>query len=434
MKKIDLIPFFIVSSKKTLKRNRMIVHTKKRKALIAYIGNFVEFFEFGLFSALLPFISNELFSTLDTSLKTKLSYFILYVGFIGRPIGGYFFGKIGDRLGLKFLLFVSVLGISLTSLMMGLLPRMTYTWIFLLILRFTQGVFTGAEQASATVLVTRQKEGHSTFAQSAFLISFGILGVTAAQCVAYGMSLLSVDSFFNWRHAFLLISVISFCAFMVRFYYFDHDFDDVLHKSLTQSKASLSRYKMEICIFIVLCSIFNSIFYLINAYIHSISMIVTTQIIPSKFLMNLISTFLFSAFIVGWGLFLDRKKMNIQKVFYSALIGLALLLKPLFDTFSSEAVMLYSLFIQGGAILFCQLLAVITLNRLPAVFPSTMCIQATGLSLSVGASLVGGGMPFFAALLSGQGSSWNSLFFMMIGLISTAVLGVHFLYFNKRLT
>jgi MHS family proline/betaine transporter-like MFS transporter len=411
----------------------MVVQAKKRKTVIAYIGNFVEFFEFGLFSALLPFISNELFATLETTLKTKLSYFILYVGFIGRPIGGYFFGKIGDRFGLKLLFFVSVLGISVTSLMMGLLPQLTYTWIFLLMLRFIQGIFTGAEQASATVFVTRQKDKHSTFTQSALLISFGILGVTAAQCVAYGMSLLSADSFFNWRHAFLLVSVVSFCAFMIRFKYFEDDFDETIRERFTHAQTSLSTYKVEICIFIVLCSIFNSLFYLINAYIHNISMIVTTQIIPSKFLMNLIATFLFSFFIVAWGIFLDRKKIEIQKAFYFSLVGLVLLLKPLFYTFSAEAVLSSSLLIQGAAIFFCQLLAVVTLNCLPGLFPSNLRIQATGLSLSVGASLVGGGMPFFATLLTGQNSSWNSLLFIIFGLLFIGGLGVQFLYSKSRL-
>ena len=72
---------------------------KKTNMFTAYLGNFVDFLEFGLFSALLPFISNEIFRDAPSNFKANLSYFILYVGFLGRPVGAYFLGKMGDKTG-----------------------------------------------------------------------------------------------------------------------------------------------------------------------------------------------------------------------------------------------------------------------------------------------------------------------------------------------
>jgi MHS family proline/betaine transporter-like MFS transporter len=120
---------------------------------------------------------------------------ILYVGFLGRPIGGYFFGRVGDKIGVHRLLFLSILGISISSLLIGIILGFSYSWLLLATLLFSQGIFTGAEQASAAVFVVQK----TTYTASALLVSFGVLGVIAAQFVAYLMSLYPNSGFERCR-------------------------------------------------------------------------------------------------------------------------------------------------------------------------------------------------------------------------------------------
>jgi len=368
--------------------------TKNNNMFTAYLGNFVDFLEFGLFSALLPFISNEIFKGIDPSLKSNLSYLILYVGFLGRPIGGYFFGKIGDKIGVHRLLFLSILGISISSLLIGVLPGFTYSWLLLALLRFSQGIFTGAEQASATVFVVQKKDkSATTYTSSAVLVFFGVLGVTVAQFIAYLMSVYPDSVFSHWRCAFILVSLVGFVVFCIRIYTFDKNYsikNAELKKGTPEQKHFLREFKKEIFVFICLCSTANSIFYLINAYINNNAMIVSSNIIQTKLLTNVFATSLFSFFIVGWGLFLDKIKVNIFIMLFIALLGLSCLLKPLFDTLSVQSSLSSSLSIQAGTVFFCQLLTVIILNVIPTYFPSSICIQSTGFIISIGSSVVGG--------------------------------------------
>ncbi len=405
---------------------------KNKSMFTAYLGNFVDFLEFGLFSALLPFISNEIFKGIDPSLKSNLSYFILYVGFLGRPIGGYFFGSIGDKIGVHRLLFLSILGISISSLLIGLMPGFTYSWLLLALLRFSQGIFTGAEQASATVLVVKKKDKEATsYTASALLVSFGVLGVTAAQFVAYLMSLYPNSIFSNWRYAFILVSLVGFIVFCIRIFTFDGNYSSKNTETkddTTKQKRKLSEFKKEIIIFIFLCSTANSIFYLINSYINSNAMIVSSNIIQTKFLTNLFATSLFSIFIVGWGIFLDKIKPNIFIMLFVALMGLSCLLKPLFDTLSVQSSLSYSLSIQASTVLFCQLLTVIILNIIPKYFPESICIKSTGFIVSIGSSVVGGSMPLLASLLNSKDSSQNYLIYIIFILISLGMFGVKFLH------
>jgi hypothetical protein len=135
---------------------------------------------------------------------------------------------------------------------------------------------------------------------------------------------------------------------------------------------------------------------------------------------------------VGWGLLLDKIKLNIFIMLFIALSGLLLFLKPLFYTLSIECSLYYSLSIQAGTVAFCQLLTVIILNIIPNYFPSSICVKSTGLIISVGSSVVGGSMPLLASLMSSKNSSQNYLIFIIFFLICVGLFGVRFLYDKNK--
>lgn len=125
-----------------------IVNPKQaRKAVIATgIGNAMEWFDFGLYAYLAVILSQLFFSGVDNSgLQLVLTFGTFAAAFLVRPIGGVFFGRIGDKYGRKIVLSTTIILMALSTLFIALLP--TYeqigVWapILLLVARMIQGFY-----------------------------------------------------------------------------------------------------------------------------------------------------------------------------------------------------------------------------------------------------------------------------------------------------
>ncbi len=73
---------------------------KLRKVLLATgIGHFVEWFDFGLYGTLAAIIGLQFFQAGNPSVALLSSFAVFGAGFVMRPLGGLFFGSLGDRKG-----------------------------------------------------------------------------------------------------------------------------------------------------------------------------------------------------------------------------------------------------------------------------------------------------------------------------------------------
>lgn len=130
----------------------------RRATLASSVGSALEYFDFALYGLMTALVFNRLFFNPDDPAIGLIGAFAVYgVGFVARPFGGFFFGTIGDRLGRKWVLVVTILLMGGASTAIGLLP--TYdvvgAWaaVLLVVMRLLQGFGAGAEQAGATVLM-----------------------------------------------------------------------------------------------------------------------------------------------------------------------------------------------------------------------------------------------------------------------------------------
>ena len=124
----------------------------RRATLASTAGSALEYFDFALYGLASALIFSKLFfSNLDPATGLIASFATFGVGFVARPLGGLFFGTIGDRLGRKWVLIVTIVLMGGASTLVGALP--TYqtigVWapILLVFLRLCQGFGAGAEQA-----------------------------------------------------------------------------------------------------------------------------------------------------------------------------------------------------------------------------------------------------------------------------------------------
>lgn len=120
-------------------------------------GTFLEWYDYTLYGFLSVPFAKLFFPSHTPKIALIETFGIFAIGYLARPIGGLFLGFLGDRLGRKWALVLSIFLMGLSTLAMGCLP--TYTRIgvgsplLLLAFRLLQGLSVGGEYMSAAVFL-----------------------------------------------------------------------------------------------------------------------------------------------------------------------------------------------------------------------------------------------------------------------------------------
>src|SRR4030088_74454 len=94
-----------------------------RLATASSVGTTLEWYDFTVYNTLAALIFNRLFfPSFDPLSGTILAFSTYAVGYVSRPIGGVLFGHLGDKLGRRFVLVVTLILMGVTSGLMGLMP------------------------------------------------------------------------------------------------------------------------------------------------------------------------------------------------------------------------------------------------------------------------------------------------------------------------
>jgi MFS transporter, MHS family, shikimate and dehydroshikimate transport protein len=183
----------------------------RRVALASMIGTSIEWYDFFIFGTASALVFGRLFFPTFSELAGTLAAFASFaVGFVARPVGGLVFGHIGDRIGRKTTLVVTLAMMGIATFLMGLMP--TYAsigvWapILMVVLRFAQGLAVGGEWGGAVLMATE----HSDRKRRGFFGSFAQVGSAIGGLMATGMFLamqqLPEEDFlaWGWRVPFLI--------------------------------------------------------------------------------------------------------------------------------------------------------------------------------------------------------------------------------------
>ena len=207
-------------------RSDVISSTARRRAIVAgSVGNFIEWYEFGIYGFLATILAAQFFSDGQQTGSESLiaTYASFAIAFFFRPVGAALFGRIGDRIGRKPTLILVLVMMSGATALIGILP--TYASIgiaapiLLTIVRILQGLSAGGEFGGAVSVMTEfapaGKRGFYGSWQS-FTVALGLLG--GAGTVALLASLLSEADLaaWGWRIAFLLAIPLGAVALFLR--------------------------------------------------------------------------------------------------------------------------------------------------------------------------------------------------------------------------
>ncbi|OBR51205.1 MFS transporter [Paraburkholderia tropica] len=194
-----------------------------RAAVAAFIGTAVEFYDFYTYATAAALVLGEVFfPSANPFLSTLASFGTFFVGFVARPISGAVFGHLGDRVGRKKMLVVTMFLMGIATTGIGLLPGYASigVWapVLLVLLRVLQGVAVGGEWGGAVLMASEHApQGKKTFFAS--LPQMGspaglLLSLIAFRCVT------SLDhaSFvaWGWRIPFLASFVLLLIGVAIR--------------------------------------------------------------------------------------------------------------------------------------------------------------------------------------------------------------------------
>lgn len=197
----------------------------RRKVLSAsLIGSSIEWFDFFLYAAVASIIFNtQFFVTDDAFLSNILAYFGLALSFFIRPLGGVIFAHIGDRVGRKKTLIITLSLMGLATAGIGLLP--TYAQIgvaaplLLLLFRLIQGLGIGGEWGGALLLATEYAPKN----QRGLFGSFPQMGIPIGLVLAYGFFFLLTWAMpeemflsWGWRIPFIFSLLLVIVGLLIR--------------------------------------------------------------------------------------------------------------------------------------------------------------------------------------------------------------------------
>jgi MHS family shikimate/dehydroshikimate transporter-like MFS transporter len=208
----------------TVATSRTGPDAKQRKMIAGgAIGTLMEYYDYYLYGLASAAVFPAVFFAGDSPLVAQLSSFATFaVGFFLRPVGGLVFGAIGDRMGRRVTLMITVVGMGIATACIGLIPSVQSIGIaaplLLLFFRMLQGFFVGGEMGGAATMVVEHAPTGRHGLYGAFLISgAGIANVASAGFMAaVGLGPQSWFLTWGWRIPFLIALPLAIVAIILR--------------------------------------------------------------------------------------------------------------------------------------------------------------------------------------------------------------------------
>ncbi|GAC1458448.1 MAG: MFS transporter [Pseudarthrobacter sp.] len=174
-----------------------------RTAVSGWLGTAMEYMDFQLYSLAAAIIFPKIFFPNFDPVVGLLVAFITYgVGFLARPVGAWFFGRMGDRVGRKKVLVIAIMMMGMSTMLIGFLPGYAQIGlaapILLVLLRLAQGFGAGAELSGASVMLAE----YAPPKKRGLIASFVCLGTNSGTLLASGLwvllTLLPEEALMSW--------------------------------------------------------------------------------------------------------------------------------------------------------------------------------------------------------------------------------------------
>ncbi|CAH0146706.1 Proline/betaine transporter [Peribacillus frigoritolerans] len=406
-----------------------------RRILIAsLVGSSIEWFDYFLYGTVSALVFNQLFFVNeDPTIGLLLSYASFALAFFIRPFGGVIFSHIGDRIGRKKTLVLTLSLMGVATFGMGLLP--TYQavgiWapILLITLRLVQGLGIGGEWGGALLLAVEYApaEKRGLFGAIPQMgVTIGMLLGTVALSI---MTLLPENAFmtWGWRIPFIFSALLVFFGLWIR-----KGIDETpSFKKVKESGEvpklpiveTLKNYWREVLIAVGAKVVETAPFYIFSTFVVSYATANLGFSRTATLTAVMIATIITTILIPIMGNLSD--KLGRKKLFIGGTIGMALFAFPYFWLLEQKSVLLLIVAtVIGLGVIWAPITAVLG-TMFSEIFDAKIRYTGITLGYQIGAALAGGTAPLVAtALLNRFNNSYVpvALYIIFASVLSLAAI------------
>lgn len=407
----------------------------KRVLLASLTGSSIEWFDYFLYGTTAALVFNKLFfPTFDPVVGLMLAYLSFALTFFIRPLGGLIFAHIGDRIGRKKTLVITLSMMGGATVLIGLLPGYdtigVWAPILLVLLRLIQGLGIGGEWGGALLLAYEYAAPNrrGLFGSVPQMgVTIGMLLATLAMTL---MSLLPDEQFMSWgwRIPFLASAGLVFLGLWVR-----NGIDETPDFQKAKQEGQVAKMPLvetlrdhwrEVLIAIGAKIVETAPFYLFSTFVVSYATSSTLQyerfdVLNAVTVATLVTTFC----IPLMGLLSDY--IGRVKVFIAGAVAMALFAVPYFlllDQRSTTSLMIATVVALG--LIWAPITAVLG-TMFSEIFATRVRYTGITLGYQIGAALAGGTAPLIATwLMSRYDGSWVpvAVYIIVAALISIAAV------------
>ncbi|NKX56891.1 MFS transporter [Arthrobacter mobilis] len=381
--------------------------TRQRVVAASFIGNFVEWFDYAVYGYLAATISVVFFPEADPQTALLSTFALFAISFLVRPLGGFIWGHIGDRVGRRNALSLSILIMSAATFCIALIPGYAtiglWAPVLLLLVRVVQGFSASGEYAGASAFLVEYAPAHRRGLYAAVVPASTAAGLLLGSLFAAVLTgVLSAEQMtdWGWRLPFLLAAPMGLIGRYIRTKLEDTPAFRELEKEDHAAKApvkSMFRNHWRQLLQAVGAVLLNAVgFYVILSYMPTYLSEELGMGATESYIATTIALLTYIGFIFATGMLSDR--FGRKRVLICASVLFILLTVPAFALLGTGNFLV---------IVLVQILlgAMLTLNdgTLPSflaeMFPTKVRYSGFAVSFNLSNALFGGTAPFVATLL-----------------------------------
>jgi MFS family permease len=207
----------------TTEANRPMTAEEKKVIFASSLGTVFEWYDFYLYGSLAAIIAKQFFSGLDEGSAFIFALLAFAAGFIVRPFGAIFFGRLGDMIGRKYTFLVTILIMGVSTFIVGILPNYASIGVaapvILICLRLLQGLALGGEYGGAATYVAEHAPKGQRGAYTAWIQTTATLGLFLSLMVILGTRTIVGEEAFadwGWRVPFLVSVIMLIISVYIR--------------------------------------------------------------------------------------------------------------------------------------------------------------------------------------------------------------------------
>ncbi|HEY9290426.1 MAG TPA: MFS transporter [Microlunatus sp.] len=407
-----------------------------RKAIAASaVGNFTEWFDYGVYSVVTLYITQAL--TPGTSVAITLGGFA--ISFLIRPLGGFVWGPIGDRIGRRKVLATTILLMAGSTFCVGLIPTYAsigfWSIVFLYLLRMIQGFSTGGEYGGAATFMAEYAPDKKRGFLGSFL-EFGTLsGFALGSLITLALQLSTGDAFmqsWGWRIPFFVALPLGLIGLYLRSKLEDTPvFRDAEAKGQTEKRATsalkdlITEYWRPILVMSGLVIALNVVNYTLLTYMPTYVQDQLDMSETQALVLASVGQLFMMLFLPLSGAISDR--VGRRPMWLFSMVGLFVVAVPMYLIMPKSFGLAIVAFMVMGLLYVPQLSTISA--TFPAMFPTHVRYAGFAIAYNVSTSLFGGtASSVNNAMINATGISIFPAFYMM----GACVVGIVAWFFMKE--